>query len=359
MTESNHAVLIVDDNRVQLDSLAKRLAERLSDCTICIWRPTDNDYSLAELFSEQLENRTVLVVTDYDLTTAVKGFFGHSIVAWCQSQRIPVGEYSRVNEAALPREPNLFELRVPTEEQEAVNYIVCICKGFLDLREKIEEKWQTLGEGGNLAWMLSRLLGRSSLEGQFAAYMHRLGAANSALLDTSRDAKPDASAKRNLLVYVLGHVIENSILRFPGPILTDKVLCAYLTTGSEELENVRKFFEGARYEGPFSNGRHLYWREDVDRILDGISAEENAEEVESLGDYNRQVVENEMGRELASHDCERCQGKKGGFWCPFTYRATCESEDCSFPASGWIPSGAQLCRIERDFYDEWSPILGL
>ena len=358
------SILIVDDNKTNLASLASRLMQRLPGAEVRTWQPTEDDGPPADAFDLKVGDTTDLVVVDYDLTTTVKGLFGLTIVSWCQSRGIPVGEYSRANITALPREPNLFELRVPTDEQQAADFIARICTGLQSLRTSIENKREKIAEGGSLAWVLSTLLSRPYLESQFAAYMPRLGAANSSLIETFRNAttngkKPDENTKTRLLVYLLGHVMANSVLKYPGPILTTPVLCAYLTTCSDAFHQVMPLFEEARYRGPFSKGLHLYWREDVDKILDDMGTVESGEEFEFFGDYNRRAVEQALGSDLPLHKCDRCDGNRGGFWCPFTLRTICEQSDCSVPASSWIPSGAQLCRVERDFFDEWSPILGL
>ena len=364
MSEPRPSLLLVDDIQTNLNGLAERLRERLPGCEITAWQPNNEEGSPAEAFNRYVGEDTVLVVTDYDLSTTVKGLFGLSIVGWCQNRAIPVGEYSRANLTALPHEPNLFELRVPNDEGMAVDFVASAFMGFREMRSKVNDNPQLIEEGGSLSWVLSKLLGHPQLESQFSAYMSRLNSANASLLETLKTAveggkKPDDEFKKRLLSYVLGHVMVNSVLKYPGPILTKEVLCAYLTTTTAAFQGVRELFEGARYDGPFSEGRDLYWRDEIDKCLDDLGGELKSEDMESFGDYNREVTEQAMGRQLLAHGCERCDGTKGGFWCPFTMRAICERAECSVPGSSWIPAGAYLCRVERDFFDEWSPILGL
>ena len=170
--------------------------------------------------------------------------------------------------------------------------------------------------------------------------------------------QPGDQEKTRLLAYVLGHVLLNAVLKYPGPILSGEVLCAYLATAPNEIDPLTDLFKEARYEGPFRNDASLFWRDDVDSILDRLAVDIAEDHFESFGDFNRGVAETALNRKLVPHSCRRCKGVKGGFWCPFTTRPVCERADCSIPASSWIPSGAQLCRVERDFYDEWAPILG-
>ena len=364
MNASDPSILLIDDNQTVLDGLASRLKRRLpKNVALGTWLPRQKDHPLEDAFNCRVDDNTVLVIADYDLTVSVTGLFGPSIVGWCQKRSIPVGEFSRANAFALPKEPNLFELRVPSDEEKAAEFIADTFDGFRNIRERLESRPQLLKEQRGLAAVLSSLLDRPGLESQFASYMSRLGAANSALLETlkaswAKAERPDDLEMTRLLSYVLGHVLSNAVLKYPGPILSGDVLCAYLATAPEEIERLGGLFEEAEYRGPFSNGGHLFWRDDVDKILDEKAESIADEQFDSFGDYNRGVVEAALKRELKTHSCQRCHGRKGGFWCPFTMRPVCERGDCSVPASSWIPTGAQLSRVEKDFYDEWAPILG-
>lgn len=364
MRENKRSILLVDDNKENLTSLVGRLSALLPGVELIAWWPTDHDGPPADAFNARVNADTVLVVTDYDLTTTVKGLFGLSIVAWCQARSIPVGDFSRGNVAVLPKEPNLFEMRVPIDEVESAKFIATMFLGFTGISDMIRGRPELLTNRRSLAAVLSAILGRPRAETQFAAYMSRLGAANSSLLQKLRDyagedVKPADEDKIRLLTYVLGHVLSNAVLKYPGPILSGRALCAYIGTTIEEIEHVAGIFGAAVYTGPFSSSTLQFWRDDVDMVLDKEGADLGTEQFDGFGDYNREVVERILGRPLATHGCNRCGGVKGGFWCPFTQRPVCERADCSVPASSWIPSGAQLSRVERDFYDEWAPILGL
>lgn len=358
-------LLLIDDTAANLEALRLRLAALLpaAEVEIRTWVPTEADGPPAEAFEARVDEDTALVITDYDLTTSVKGLFGLSIVGWCQKKSIPVGDFSRGNVAALPKEPNLFELRVPSDDEHGAAFVATTFRGFRTLRTGIEGVPELLTERRSLAAVLASLLERPRLESQFAAYMSRLGAANSALLQQLRafagDEQPEDADKIRLLTYVLGHVLCNAILKYPGPILSRHGLCAYMATTTDEAEAIEPLFAAACYSGPFSAGHSYFWRGDVDRILDGLGGDIDDADVKSFADTNRWLIEAALGRALATHDCDRCGGVKGGFWCPFTARPVCERGDCSVPSSSWIPAGAQLCRVERDFYDEWAPLLGL
>jgi hypothetical protein len=305
------------------------------------------------------------VITDSDLTQhGLNGLFGATIVSWCQARLLPVADFSRGNVADLPSEPNLFELRLPTGADEAARYAAGVFRGFMQIHASLASDEERLKELRSPAQALAVVLDQPHLEGQFALYMSRLGAANSTLLETlraelSEASSPDARAKASLLTYVVGHVLVNAVLRYPGPILSTQALCAYVSTTEDEDETLQALFRDAAYAGPFaSTGTPLFWRKDVDAVLNA-GASELAETFESFGEFNRAVVEKLVGREIAKHGCPRCGGTRGGYLCPFSKRPVCERADCSVAANSWIPAGADLCRIERDFYDERAPLIGL
>lgn len=361
------SVVLIDDNEEKLNELQRALQLHTDEDNVAIkaWKPTDGEDPY-EKFEEIVGDNTVLVVTDYDLTKAgLTGLFGVSIVSWCQARFIPAGDFSRGNQTSLPSEPNLFELRVPTDIEEAARYTTTMFRGFRDLRNRLDNGTVDFTSVRSPAEVLAAAIGRPTLESQLALYMSLLGAANASLLDSLRKALsqkeqiPD-SEKILLLSYVIGHVLANAVMRYPGPILSEKALCAYLATGNEERAALREIFVAeASYDGPFSAGTQFYWRDKVDSVIARHAPSIGDAAFETSGEFNRAVIEKILKRPLAKHQCTRCTGVKGGYLCPFTERPVCERSDCSVAANSWIPPGADLCRVERDFYEEWAPLLGL
>ena len=169
------------------------------------------------------------------------------------------------------------------------------------------------------------------------------------------ERSPDAT-----ISYTLGHYLANVIIRFAGPLLGIDALCAYVGAGTAEGPELAKVFDTARYDGPFSGLDQLFWRESVDAILEDLfgSVTDSADDI---GAFHRAAIEAALGRPLTPHECARdgCAGTRGGFHCPFTNRPVCVRSDCSVAGSGWIPSGATSSRVEREYHDEWAPLLGL
>ena len=358
------SILLIDDDRQLLNGLRADLVRLLPEVRIDCWQPAaDHDDDVFRIMEERVTDRTLLVATDQDLTgRGMKGLFGSTIVRWCQQRTVPVGDFSRAKRTRLPAEPNLYELRVPSQKREGARFIARAFRGFLETRQRLLEAPISLGPLQSLASVLAGILERPELDADLALYMTRLGTANSAIVERLKKlgGKGDHHAEKvRILAYVLGHVLLNAILRFPGPVLSELALCAYVGTSTAEGATLRKLFRGATYQGPFRDGHRFFWRSDVDALLAEFASGSQLEEFDSVGNYNRAMVERELGRPLARHDCVRCDGRRGGFLCPFTDRTVCHEADCSVNASSWVPQGAYLCRVEWDFFEEWAPILGL
>lgn len=362
------AILLIDDSPELLEVLHARLAADLGDqATVLKWVPVEGEKTDATFEDFIKRNDVRLVVTDYDLTRQGQlGFFGATVVDWCQMRAIPVGDFSRGKPTSLADEPNLFELRVPVDSEDAtVAYISAVYRGFMEIRGTIDATPELLRQRSPAA-ALAMMLDAKKLESQFSQYGARYANANPGLIDAltefaSQALVPANSRKIELLTYITGHLLVNAVLRFPGPIVGKKAACAYLAVGEEEYEAVRPLFEAASYSGPFRELDQYLWIHKVDEVLEGLEDQVPEDEVfESQGARRRRALEIALGRALArSPACTRCHGENGGFLCPFTRRAVCERPDCSTVSNVWIPAGARLCRFEKDFYDEWAPILGM
>lgn len=360
------ALVLIDDDKTWREKLESALRDSVgAEAEVIGWSP-QHDEDAEAYFHALIANHDVrLVVTDYDLTKGAHGLFGATIVDWCQKLSVPVGDFSRGKPSALPTEPNLFELRVPTDLDKAVRYVSTVFRGFVEIRKRIDETPALLQQRSPAA-ALALMLDAKPLESQFSQYGARYAGANPALVDAlakgaATDPAKQEAQKERLLTYITGHLLANGILRYPGPIAGQDALAAYLAIDESAIPEVGELLAGARFSGPFDDQDEFYWVHRVDAVLDpleeGISDEET---FESQGARRRRCLELSLGRTLArAPKCPRCAGLNGGFLCPFTRRAVCERSDCSVVSNVWIPAGARLCRFEKEFYDEWAPILGM
>jgi hypothetical protein len=262
---------------------------------------------------------------------------------------------------ALPKEPNFFELRVPTENTAA--FIEQAFRGFHAIRQAIMGNAAAYLPLRSPASVLATVLGRPEIESQLALYSPTFGPTSGALLQrvqaTASDAiEPSEADKLSLIAYVAGHVLLNAVLKYPGPILHREALCAYVATDDSGFDRLADVFTDARYDGPFSGSGAFFWRDKVDDRLEQLG-EGLEDEAETIGALNRAIIERSISEPLPRHGCKRCSGDNGGFYCPFTDRAVCTRSDCSISSSSWVPDGARVCRVESGFYEEWAPLLGL
>ena len=320
------SILLIDDNNDLLGELEAAIRQQLdpTQADIRKWVPTRDEEDPKAAFESHIDRETTLVVADYDLTAnGQTGLFGSTIVNWCQARAIPVGDFSRGTIAALPKEPNLFELRVPSEAGIASAYVAAVFQGFVDIRRALEAKNELLSRHSP-AGVLADVLGAPEDENQFALYGARFGGASGALLEQigsakAGDTEPLEQKKITLLSYVVGHLLLNAVLRFPGPILAVPALKAYVASDEADAADVQAVFELARYAGPFAKLEPFYWLARVDLILDELtSALSTDSETETAGEMHRLALEATLGRQLRRHNCSRCNGQNGGFFCPFT-----------------------------------------
>src|SRR5438067_2329883 len=97
-------IILIDDDQDHSNTLREavtKLAEP-REFEVISWLPASEQESPAEEFNALLDTGVALVITDYDLTKSLRGFFGTSIVAWCQNKAVPVGDYSRGSAGSLP-----------------------------------------------------------------------------------------------------------------------------------------------------------------------------------------------------------------------------------------------------------------
>ena len=356
-------IVLIDDDETLLNGLHAAVAGLLPDVKIAKWRPASVD-DVAVAFRELVDDgETVLVATDQDLTTGgLRGLFGATIVSWCQQLAIPVGDFSRRTPQPFSRDSDLFELRIPPDDENGAEYITAVYYGFTELAAAISALDLDPGTT-SLAKYLAYAVERPHLESDFALYMARLGNGGTAVATRiigSRSATSPADRSPEAAIsYTLGHYLANVITRFAGPLLGIDALCAYVGASTGEGEALAEMFDPARYKGPFSKLDQLFWRESVDAILEDLSDSVTSPE-DDIGAFHRAAIEEKLDRPLAPHECARggCDGTRGGFHCPLTNRPVCVRSDCSVAGSGWIPSGATSSRVERDYHDEWAPLLG-
>lgn len=350
-------LLLIDDNVAVVDALetAVRKAMGSMEFELEKWIPSREDGSVRAKLTELFDTRPTLVVTDHDLEeNGNYGLMSGTVISRCQVEAIPVGVYSRELNAELA-EPELFDFRFPHEAEEAGSAIATILTGFHHLASLLKQRNHRVSSE-SWSQTIAQILDRPHAASSFSLYSVRSGAAQHGLIEHLQTQFGEADALEMLETYVIGHLLANGILRYPGPLMSDLDLCSYLAVADDRADAVRGLFAACQYDGPFSFGRHFYWHAAVEEQLDGM-----------LGDNDGDLDDPECRRQLVSgaigdpgrHVCQRCEGVRGGYRCPYTNRTVCDRADCSVPTSSWIPPGAYLSRAEKDYFDAWSPLLGI
>ena len=366
MSPQPQQILLIDDELREIEGLEKELHEVLEgdQVDIATWIPRAGD-NPDEVLLSKISPETILVITDYDLTKeGLLGFQGTNVRSLCQQKLIPVGDFSRGKPESLPNEPDLFSMRVPVSSPEhAAQYIAGVYQGFSEIRCKANDLPPgTSSISAAAAW----ILGRPELEPGLSLYFSRLATSNPWLRERLQSSATSQEENRQqtmikLLSYMVGHVIQNLVLAFPGPLINVSVLAAYLAVSETDAREFAGEAELAAYTGPFCALGPYYWRSDVDAIVDRAIELMNGDLPDEESELNRFVVERVINHPLGAHNCDRdgCNGMRGGFWCPFSKRPVCSLNECSEASTAWIPDGADLCRVEKDFFDEFAPLLGL
>ncbi len=350
-------ILVIDDEAGHAHSLATAISAMPSaePVDVATWVPQGEDPE--ERFDAEATADTTLVVTDYDLSKGTLGLFGSTIVDWCQERLLPCADFSRGRPRRTPSQPDLFELKIPTRTvQEGAQEAISLARGFTAVFGSLGDMSQMDSPSNALAHAMDA----EDLEPELSQYFTRLGSVGPGVrehLHHGLAADARSTLLRRAMTYVVGHVLRNAVLGFPGPLMHLPGLSAYVGTSPDETEVLKRVFTSALYEGPFADFQSYYWRHKVDDKLEQISTHVPPTEEER---WARSVLEAHLDRSLAAHTCQRegCDGINGGFWCPYTNRAVCARADCSVTSDSWIPRGATLTRIERDYFDEWAPILG-
>lgn len=348
-------VLVIDDEQDRLAPLVDSVTDMLDETVeVRAWQPNKDEDPLSR-FESEVKRGLAMIVTDDDLTKSGLGLLGSSVTNWAQDKFIPVCNFSRKPQRRLPRERNFFELRVPAEPDEAAraHYISRIYRGFEQVRQSIS----SIDDSRPTAQLLAGAMGIPQLEDDVAPFLTSVASANSSFMQTVvRDPQLAEDDRVSLLSFILGHVIVNAVLEFPGPILSRGTLAAYCAVSPNMADQLADLMQHAAYKGPFSATGLYFQRRLVDREIDRLA--DNIDDTPGEPDeYNRAVIEHALGL-VEPHGCDRCDGTRGGYWCPFTRRAVCNRADCSVTSDAWIPRGATLCRVEHDYFEELAPLLG-
>jgi DNA-binding NarL/FixJ family response regulator len=151
------------------------------------------------------------------------------------------------------------------------------------------------------------------------------------------------------IALALGVWLYDSILRFPGVILGWTAAASFLEIEPSAMKDaaVRRTFAKAQYKGPFSDTEEpRWWRHRLVELL-------KSKDVPDGGALVKKVT----GKRPKPCLCSVDNKAPAGFLCVMTEKPVCDAH--SVAQVGWLPRGADLARVRRDYYDEIGPWVGM
>ena len=312
-------------------------------------------------------------------------------VEWYTTEKGTVEEFLKKDESigmvALDWELDLYKKHVSRQAVEGIcdeeGIPICIYQYASTVEDKIKRmmKW-----GENKIWLqdfktvedlkqgiFSIVLGFSSIRkglNEFEGSRFPLGKLINEILLTPQEARisidqylwsrfrafqvlesTDQKSVR-LMSSLIGYWIYNVLLQFPGPIVSEGAAASFLDISEEDFSRVeiKNIFKDALYKGPFNNTDQYWWTRKIENILAASILAEDKE----IPSGN--ILATRTGFEVRHSRCYT--GHEGaGYFCIIRRTPVCAVH--SLNPGGWIPSGADLSRIEKTKYEELSAWMDL
>ena len=304
------------------------------------------------------DDEVALVVVDHDLSRLRSQISESAITAASHGLAIPVCRYHRMiggqkfMASSWELNSSVFAVDVnasPTSDAFAMA-VLNVMSGFQILKTAYKEVGQEARRNGAPA-VLSSILGKSELADHFSLYSAGISFLNDPLIisrSTGEGEKEELAVElEKRIPYVLGYWLHNSILQYPGIILNEVATASHLDIHKEEFEKdeIRKCFDSARYDGPFSLHDDYWWRPDLDDLVEEAGGRDYL--LQSCG------IQDDVKHSV----CKVSGESPAGFYDLFSGEAI--SREHSVGDLGWIAKGADLTRAEKEKYDELAPILNM
>lgn len=357
--EKRKIILVFEDDDKQFETINKELRKHLTEKEVLIeqFKLTNEEKKAEKVLSTKIVEKRIsknkngsveLVVIDTDLT-----------------------KYPDV------------DLNEPTIANECKRHNVPYCVYNVDTTQKIEKLKSWQDEGINLISRDPELIARQCV-GVYHGFDHIkntvkgivsktfLGPTEivSNVMGAPKESKsqialylesyykmvPSEQSKetefKNYITPLLGYIVYNSILRFPGVVLNETAAASYLDIKVSQFSNpkTQKYFKDALYTGPFNELGPYWWKEGLDKLLAEVKT--NSEKNQTGRDFIRK-------KGLTKIERCRCEDKSSrghlgaGYVCVITNTPVCAKH--SKGSISWLPRGATLARISNSEWDELGP----
>lgn len=292
-----------------------------------------------------------LVIVDRDLSGIQNIISESAVINACLQAGIPVCTYHRKppnksssgNLSQVLRQSTSYSISVEVDENFAKN-VVEVGLAFRQIYEAIPSDFSEplLTSPSRV---LASILGLQNISIYLDQYAQSSSLA-SFILAQSDDLKIKDSFYRKRLAFLLGCWLHNHILAFPGVILNEVSTYSYINIDEGTFTKYKNEFKSARYAGPFGNFIEYWVRIKLD--------ESHQEQDDAFGFLKAKYPDDDS---IKPCRCSIDSDLEAGFYCVINKKPI--SLQKSVGSLAWIPEGADLCRVDRDTYDQLAPLMGL
>jgi hypothetical protein len=361
-------VLLVEDSETRGPRLETALRRALRPAfhleRLSLEGEAKADKTYEDQLAAQLQSRRyaklALIVTDRDLSRADRypGLSEAVISRVAARLHIPVCVYASGKEdSVLEVLRSGGEGRIILSSKDLVvmsRKVRVLADGFQALHCRVDEILSLKAKAqkyGGPASVLAELLEAPEVVDHLTLYARGDQRMISELMPMRRArAHVDSRAlESRRIALALGLWLYNSILRFPGVVVSSVAAASFLGIDVNQFaeEDVRGVFKRALYGGPFSDPADpRWWRHKLLELIANAKARNG-----------RELAEKVTGRKIRPCLCGVNRRPPAGFMCVITETPVCESH--SVAQVSWLPRGADLARVRKSVFEDIGPWIGL
>jgi hypothetical protein len=355
MTAFSDNIVIFEDQSDNLRTIRSALEDTLSgDLEV---RKADINQEIGPNPREAVETimegfgTPLLTLLDWDLTMGTGAISRDNVITYCENNHIPLCIYHARDtgqsdqEKVQDYEEDLIKLDTNLTWEEIGVHSAHIADGFDEIRKTIESVFNN-DEEKPIPELLDAPL---SVRGKLDQYSW----GNPGVIKSGqKDLTQDEIIKRATTNQ--GYWILNELLEFPGALLNEVALAAYLNVNHEkfcENDEYKSPFNEASYTGPFDGLENWWWTP----LVDDISIEQKREN-EPKGPIGPKLFDRLGLPEIDEAQCHSELANGCGparYYCIIKERPVCKEHSRS--PDGWIPKGATQSRVSEEDYDQLKP----
>lgn len=355
MTGFSDTIVVFEDQDDHYDTVSSALEDTLS-CDLEVRRANINqdfDSNPREAVEEIMESfeAPLLTILDWDLTMGTGVISRDNVITYCENNHLPLCVYHARDTGQSDQQKvedydeNRIKLDPDLTWEEIGVRSAYIADGFDEIRQTIHSVF----DSSNAKPIPELLDAPLSVRGKLDQYSW----GNPGVIKSGQgEISQDEIIKRATTNQ--GYWILNELLEFPGALLNEVALAAYLNVDHEQFcenDEYKSPFTDASYTGPFAELENWWWTPLIDDISIRHKHEDEAKGPVGPELFSRlelpSIEEAECHSELAN-GCEPAR-----YYCIIKERPVCQKHSVS--PDGWIPKGATRSMVSEEDYDQLKP----